>query len=189
MGCIARVGCLMVLCIAALVGWITRDKWMSKVPGAPAPVIATAPVWQPLSPSAGEKGKRAIEAMQSPRGNRGGRTAGALAEESCRRAHREWQGDDLQDDGRRAVIRKILIVDDEQGIRAALGQLLEFEGYEVHTAANAVDGLAEYAKFKPHLVFLDVKMAGIDGLEALRTLRERDPSAVVVMISGHATIH
>jgi two-component system, NtrC family, nitrogen regulation response regulator NtrX len=86
------------------------------------------------------------------------------------------------------VNRRILIVDDEQGIRAALGQLLEFEGYEVRTASNARDGLAEYTKFKPHLVFMDVKMAGIDGLEALRTLREQDPNAVVVMISGHATI-
>jgi two-component system, NtrC family, nitrogen regulation response regulator NtrX len=86
------------------------------------------------------------------------------------------------------VSRRILIVDDEQGIRAALGQLLEFEGYEVRTAANAVDGLAEYARFKPHLVFMDVKMAGIDGLEALRKLREQDQKAVVVMISGHATI-
>jgi two-component system, NtrC family, nitrogen regulation response regulator NtrX len=84
--------------------------------------------------------------------------------------------------------RRILVVDDEQGIRAALGQLLEFEGYEVRTAANAVDGLAEYEKFRPHLVFMDVKMAGIDGMEALRRLRERDPSAIVVMISGHATI-
>jgi two-component system, NtrC family, nitrogen regulation response regulator NtrX len=86
------------------------------------------------------------------------------------------------------VNRRILIVDDEQGIRAALGQLLEFEGYEVRTASNARDGLAEYSKFKPHLVFMDVKMAGIDGLEALRTLREQDPGAIVVMISGHATI-
>ena len=84
--------------------------------------------------------------------------------------------------------RRILIVDDEQGIRAALGQLLEFEGYEVRTVANAVDGLAEYARFKPHLVFMDIKMAGIDGLEALRKLKEHDPSAIVVMISGHATI-
>jgi two-component system, NtrC family, nitrogen regulation response regulator NtrX len=86
------------------------------------------------------------------------------------------------------VSRRILIVDDEQGIRAALGQLLEFEGYEVRTVANAVDGLAEYARFKPHLVFMDIKMAGIDGLEALRKLKEHDPSAIVVMISGHATI-
>jgi two-component system nitrogen regulation response regulator NtrX len=86
------------------------------------------------------------------------------------------------------VSRRILIVDDEQGIRAALGQLLEFEGYEVRTVANAVDGLTEYARFKPHLVFMDIKMAGIDGLEALRKLKEHDPSAIVVMISGHATI-
>ena len=84
--------------------------------------------------------------------------------------------------------RRILIVDDEQGIRAALGQLLEYEGYEVRAAANAVDGIAEYERFRPHLVFQDVKMAGIDGLEALRILRQKDPSAVVVMISGHATI-
>ena len=84
--------------------------------------------------------------------------------------------------------RRILIVDDEQGIRAALGQLLEFEGYEVRTAANAVDGLTEYARYKPHLVFMDVKMAGIDGLEALQKLRAQDQQAVVVMISGHATI-
>src|SRR6185369_7415717 len=40
----------------------------------------------------------------------------------------------------------------------------------------------------PHLVFLDVKMAGIDGIEALKKIKEFDPSAVVVMISGHATI-
>lgn len=68
MGCIARLGCLMVLCIAALVGWITRDRWMSKVPGAPASTVVTTPVWQPLTRAAGEKGKRAIEAMQSPGG-------------------------------------------------------------------------------------------------------------------------
>jgi two-component system, NtrC family, nitrogen regulation response regulator NtrX len=86
------------------------------------------------------------------------------------------------------VSRRILVIDDEQGIRAALGQLLEYEGYEVHTLANATDGIAEYQKWHPHLVFLDVKMAGMDGMEALKKLRELDPAAVVVMISGHATI-
>ncbi len=84
--------------------------------------------------------------------------------------------------------RRILIVDDEQGVRAALTQLLEFEGYEVQSAANAADGIAAYQRWTPQLVFLDVKMAGMDGLEALRRLRELDSKAIVVMISGHATI-
>ena len=66
--------------------------------------------------------------------------------------------------------RRILIVDDEQGVRAALGQLLEYEGYEVKAITNAADGIAEYEKWRPQLVFLDVKMAGMDGLEALKQI-------------------
>ena len=84
--------------------------------------------------------------------------------------------------------RRILVIDDEQGIRAALGQLLEFEGYDVRSIANAAEGIEEYKKWRPHLVFLDVKMAGMDGMEALKKIRELDPTATVVMISGHATI-
>lgn len=84
--------------------------------------------------------------------------------------------------------RRILVIDDEQGIRAALGQLLEYEGYEVKTFPNAADGIAEYQRWRPQLVFLDVKMAGMDGMEALKKIRELDPAATVVMISGHATI-
>ena len=87
-----------------------------------------------------------------------------------------------------SIARRILIVDDEQGIRATLGQLLEFEGYEVRAVGNAVDAITEYQKQRPDLVFLDVKMAGIDGVEALKKIKEHDPSAIVVMISGHATI-
>ncbi len=84
--------------------------------------------------------------------------------------------------------RRILIVDDEQGIRAALAQLLEYEGYEVKSASSGAEGIALYEQWRPQLVFLDVKMAGMDGLEALKKLRELDPSAIVVMISGHATV-
>lgn len=86
------------------------------------------------------------------------------------------------------MTRRVLVVDDEPGIRQALGQLLEYEGFEVKTASGGAEGLATYEAFRPQLVFLDVKMAGLDGLQVLRRLRQLDPHATVVMISGHATI-
>lgn len=67
MGCIARLGCLVVLAILAVGAWFTRDRWMTKVTGA-APIVATAPLWEPLSPAAGAKGKRTIESLQSASG-------------------------------------------------------------------------------------------------------------------------
>lgn len=84
--------------------------------------------------------------------------------------------------------RKILVVDDEEGIRGALSQLLEYEGYDVRTASSGADGITEYSRWRPQLVFLDVKMAGMDGLETLKKLRDLDPAATVVIISGHATV-
>jgi len=86
------------------------------------------------------------------------------------------------------VSRRVLIADDEQGVRAALGQLLEYEGYEVRAVANGLDALKACESWHPHLTFLDVKMSGIDGLETLKRLRAADPQAVVIMISGHGTI-
>ncbi len=83
---------------------------------------------------------------------------------------------------------RILIVDDEPGIRDALRQVLEYEGYEVRVAASGGEGLTIHPEFRPHLVILDVKMAGLDGLDTLTRLRDDDPAATVVMISGHGTI-
>src|SRR3989441_331273 len=87
-----------------------------------------------------------------------------------------------------AVSRRVLVVDDEKGIREALQQVLEFEEIEVQTCPSGGEALLLYAEFRPHLVFLDVKMQGMDGLETLRKLRELDARAQVVMISGHGTI-
>ena len=67
MGCIARLGCLIVLAVLAVAAWFTRDRWMSKVTGN-APVVSTAPVWEPLTPQAGQRGKRAIESLSSSTG-------------------------------------------------------------------------------------------------------------------------
>jgi len=86
------------------------------------------------------------------------------------------------------VSHRILVVDDEPGVREALRQLLEYEGYAVSVASSGSEALTAYAKLRPHLVLLDVKMADLDGLTALSELREADPQALVVMISGHGTI-
>ncbi|MFN8652667.1 MAG: sigma-54 dependent transcriptional regulator [Gemmatimonadales bacterium] len=83
---------------------------------------------------------------------------------------------------------RLLVVDDEPGIRDALRQVLEYEGLEVRVAGSGGEALTVYPDLRPHLVFLDVKMAGLDGLETLTRLKELDPAAVVVMISGHGTI-
>jgi len=84
--------------------------------------------------------------------------------------------------------RRVLIVDDEKGIREALKQVLEYEEIEVQTCQSGHEALRVYPEFRPHLVFLDVKMEGMDGLETLKRVRELDPHAQVVMISGHGTI-
>jgi two-component system nitrogen regulation response regulator NtrX len=86
------------------------------------------------------------------------------------------------------VSRRVLVVDDEKGIRDALRQLLEYEEIEVQVCASGSEALQRYPEFRPHLVLLDVKMQGMDGLETLRKLRELDPRAQVVMISGHGSI-
>jgi two-component system nitrogen regulation response regulator NtrX len=83
---------------------------------------------------------------------------------------------------------RILIVDDETGIRQALKQVLEYENLVVRVAASGGEAITVYPDFRPHLVFLDVKMAGLDGLETLTRLRDLDAKAQVVMISGHGTI-
>jgi two-component system, NtrC family, nitrogen regulation response regulator NtrX len=86
------------------------------------------------------------------------------------------------------VSRRVLVVDDEKGIREALTQLLEYEDIDVRACVSGPEALTLYPEFRPHLVLLDVKMQGMDGLETLRKLRELDSRAQVVMISGHGTI-
>jgi two-component system nitrogen regulation response regulator NtrX len=83
---------------------------------------------------------------------------------------------------------RILVVDDEEGIRRVLHQLFEYEDHEVRSAGGGAEAIAIHQEFHPDVTFLDVKMARMDGLEALTRIRENDPTAVVIMISGHGTI-
>ncbi len=83
---------------------------------------------------------------------------------------------------------KLLVVDDERSIREALVQLFEYEGHQVRAAGDGPEALEASGSFRPDVVFLDVKMPGMDGLEVLERLREDDPGSLVIMISGHGSI-
>ncbi len=83
---------------------------------------------------------------------------------------------------------RILIVDDEESIGDALRQVFEYEGHDVQVARDGPEGLEKVEAFRPDVTFLDVKMPGMDGLEVLDRIKEEDPQALVVMISGHGTI-
>ena len=83
---------------------------------------------------------------------------------------------------------RVLIVDDEKGIRDALAQVFEYEGQEVRVAEDGPDALIVANAFQPDLVFLDVKMPGMNGLEVLARLGDESPGSLVIMISGHGTI-
>jgi UDP-3-O-[3-hydroxymyristoyl] N-acetylglucosamine deacetylase len=81
----------------------------------------------------------------------------------------------------------ILIVDDEPGILTTLGGILSDEGYTTLTTTSGEEALTLYAEQRPAVVFLDIWLADRDGLETLAALRDADPTAAVVMMSGHGT--
>ena len=85
-------------------------------------------------------------------------------------------------------MKSILVVDDEKSVRDSLKMVLEFESYEVQFAENGQEALRLVAAARVDLVLLDVKMAGMDGLEVLQRLREKSSDLPVIMISGHGTI-
>jgi len=82
----------------------------------------------------------------------------------------------------------VLVVDDEKGVRDSLQLVLEYEGYRVLKAATGQEGLDKTEAEEPHVLLLDVKMPGLDGMEVLERLRPRETGRVVVMISGHADV-
>ena len=83
---------------------------------------------------------------------------------------------------------RIVVIDDEVAIRDSLKMILEYDGYECLLAPSGQAGLACVEREGPDLVFLDVKMPGMDGIEVLRKIRALDELLPVVIISGHGTV-
>jgi PAS domain S-box-containing protein len=82
-------------------------------------------------------------------------------------------------------MNKILLVDDEESIRNMMRMTLELDGYSVLTAADGPSALTIFQEELPDVVLLDVRMPGMDGVEALRRIKEINRDAEVIIISGH----
>jgi len=83
---------------------------------------------------------------------------------------------------------KVLVIDDEEAIRKSLRMVLEYEGYECVEAPTGPEGADAVRREAPDAVLLDIKMPGMDGLETLQAVRERDSATPILMISGHGDI-
>ena len=82
----------------------------------------------------------------------------------------------------------VLVVDDEAGIRRAVGAELEDQGYEVVMAASGSEALLRFAETEVDLVVTDLKMEGVDGLDVLREVKRRRPEAEVLMMTAYGSV-
>src|SRR5512136_1643950 len=84
-------------------------------------------------------------------------------------------------------MERILIVDDDQSMRYSLNRMLEGQGLQLSLAKNGIEALERFAQDQPDLVVMDIKMPGRSGLEVLREIKERDPKALVILMTAFGT--
>ncbi|MDE3840342.1 two-component system response regulator [Bacillus methanolicus] len=83
---------------------------------------------------------------------------------------------------------KVLIVDDQFGIRILLNEVLQKEGYDTYQAANGVHALEIVTKYSPDLVLLDMKIPGMDGIEILKRIKVIDPDIRVIIMTAYGEL-
>src|SRR5690606_20390132 len=81
----------------------------------------------------------------------------------------------------------ILVIDDDSEVRYSLQRVLTSRGYHGTAAASGEEGLRQLETSEPDLVFLDVRMDGMGGIETLQRLRQSDPRAIVVLMTAYGT--
>ncbi|NSL52111.1 response regulator [Calidifontibacillus erzurumensis] len=84
--------------------------------------------------------------------------------------------------------KKLLIVDDQYGIRILLNEVFQKEGYETYQASNGVQALEIVEQNRPDLVLLDMKIPGMDGIEILKRLKEFDQSIEVFIMTAYGEL-
>jgi nitrogen regulation protein NR(I) len=82
---------------------------------------------------------------------------------------------------------KVLIVDDDSSMRYSLNRMLEGQGFLVSSAKNGTEALERFFTESPELVIMDIKMPGQSGLEVLKQIKERDPKALVILMTAFGT--
>lgn len=91
--------------------------------------------------------------------------------------------------GRGGVMKeKILIVDDQFGIRILLNEVFSKEGYQTFQAANGIQALDIVTKHDPDLVLLDMKIPGMDGIEILKRMKVIDPDIRVIIMTAYGEL-
>ncbi|KOO37301.1 response regulator [Priestia koreensis] len=83
---------------------------------------------------------------------------------------------------------KILVVDDQYGIRILLTEVLQKEGYQSFQAANGFQAIEITQRESPDLVLLDMKIPGMDGIEILKRLKEIDPAIKVIIMTAYGEL-
>lgn len=83
---------------------------------------------------------------------------------------------------------KVLIVDDVADTREIIHKLLHYEGYEVISASTGEEGVKRAEEEKPDVILMDINLPGIDGTEALRRIRQKNPIQCVIMLTAYATV-
>lgn len=83
---------------------------------------------------------------------------------------------------------KILIVDDQFGIRILLNEVFQKEGYKTFQAANGIQALDIVTKHDPDLVLLDMKIPGMDGIEILKRMKVIDPEIRVIIMTAYGEL-
>ena len=84
------------------------------------------------------------------------------------------------------MMARILVVDDEKNMRTTLSDILEEEGFEVGTAESGEKAVKMCGKDDYDVILMDVRMPGIDGVEALRRIRQKNRNVRVIMMSGYS---